>query len=1456
MPPPDEANQGGDEGNANNPTQIRVFNVGKSLKIEPFKIPENPLEIGRAWQEWLEDFEDETSYFEIVEITDRVSALKIYGGKEIKKLARNLPDTAPVVGDDEYKRLKRKLDNYFLPKKNKHHGRYTFSKQRPAEGESVVTYAARLREKSRDCEFGEQTDDRILEHLIQTVKDNDLVKRSIQKKWNLDRFLEEASQRQDINQQVKDMKEDFKISKVERRPRDFQKNGKWDGKRKPKKPPPLPRKPRDKKEERGKGCGYCGKTGAHPPGRNCPAYGKQCLKCGKYNHFASCCRVSTQIQEESKETRRGRIKKTTEAEESSSESDDDYIYLQETAQHLHRVKKIRSGPNQDTVLIRIGDIDAFVEPDSGASANVMDEYQFNALKHRSKEIKELEPSRDTLKTLQSDLIVKGEFTATLRNQNRGAQSKFLVIEGKMDSPPLLSKGTLLELGMLKIDPEGKLKEANELRVKTAKTSDDSIEALVSEYSDVFQGIGCFREKSTGKKIEVKLEMEPDAVPVAQKPRPVPYHLQKPLRDWLDQGVKEEIFEKVPDGEAITWCSPLVVQPKPKFTDVKNEELASHMIRASIDMRIPNQSMKRSRCVQSPRVEDFIYRLHDCKIFTKLDLRQGYHQLALDPSTRQVATFSTPWGNYRPQRLVFGAKSSQDVFDEAMFRIFGDIPHCLNQRDDILLGGRDQTEHNEVLETVLKRARDRGITFNREKCQFGKEEIEFFGHVFTKDGLRPSPDKVRAIKESGVPESKEAVRSFLGMAGYLDNFIKNYAAIAAPLYQLTRKETKFHWGKQEEGAFRKIQEEISSDKTMAFFDPSKPIILRTEASFNEGLSAALLQKTDRGIQPVHFISRTMTETEKRYSQTEKDALAIKWAKERLRIYLLGAPRFRIVTAHKPLVPLFNKVKAKVPPRIEKWIMEMQDVDYELVYEPGKDEADPLDFLSRHPLPETGDDRTEKIIRWNMNAEHAVVVTRIREETQKDEVMQRLAKRITKGDWEKHKRDKDLEPFQHVRQELSIAGGLIFRENRIVLPQALQKKVVKIGHSLGHLGKTKTKQMLRDKYWFPLMNQLIDTAIDQCYECQVATKGNREEPIKVTSIPNRPWDVVSIDHSGPYPDGHYNLVLIDKRTRYPVVETVSSTDFQTNKERLKHIFATYGTPRRIESDNGPPFNSKEFNEFAEQEGFQHHRVTPLHPRANGEVERFMQTLNKTEQIASLQGKNRLERRNAVQDMLTAYRSTPHPATGVAPYEALKGTSARTKLDYIEPEPQRNEKDDVIDRRDAEYKQKMKHQREGRKTRENNLLLGDYVLVKQPKKNKWSTPFEPVFYVVCSIRGSQITARRVTDGRTVCRDASQFKLANAVINTTDEPERSEEVKAPQTVPDPKILEKGTLPNIPPDPPDATANAEKPQESPSAEIIPEQETGPDQGTEQDQQENKPAMTRPRRERRQPSHLKDYVLT
>ena len=166
---------------------------------------------------------------------------------------------------------------------------------------------------------------------------------------------------------------------------------------------------------------------------------------------------SDKRQEKSKESWKEKVKKTIEADTDTS-SESDCKCFQHTARHvLNWAKKVRSGRTQDTVLITIGDLDVHIEPNSRASVNVVDEYQFRALKYRSKEIRELDPGKDTLKTLQSHLGV-----ITIQNKNWGAKSKFLVIAGKMDSPPLLSKNTLIELAMIKIDPNGTLKETNEL----------------------------------------------------------------------------------------------------------------------------------------------------------------------------------------------------------------------------------------------------------------------------------------------------------------------------------------------------------------------------------------------------------------------------------------------------------------------------------------------------------------------------------------------------------------------------------------------------------------------------------------------------------------------------------------------------------------------------------------------------------------------------------------------------------------------------------------------------------------------------------------------------------------------------------------------------------------------------------------------------------------------------------
>ena len=166
---------------------------------------------------------------------------------------------------------------------------------------------------------------------------------------------------------------------------------------------------------------------------------------------------------------------------------------------------------------------------------------------------------------------------------------------------------------------------------------------------------------------------------------------------------------------------------------------------------------------------------------------------------------------------------------------------------------------------------------------------------------------------------------------------------------------------------------------------------------------------------------MTAAEQIYSQTEKDSLAVKWAKNRFSMYLLRAQKFKIITSHKPLIPMFNKPCSKLPPRIEKWIMEMQNVDYELIYEHGKEAANPLVYLSWLPLPETDTDETEMTIKMIVINEHGVAVKNIQDATMQDKIIQDVKKRMKQNDWEQHNNRPEIKPFYLVRHELFRAKG---------------------------------------------------------------------------------------------------------------------------------------------------------------------------------------------------------------------------------------------------------------------------------------------------------------------------------------------------------------------------------------------------------------------------------------------------
>ena len=196
--------------------------------------------------------------------------------------------------------------------------------------------------------------------------------------------------------------------------------------------------------------------------------------------------------------------------------------------------------------------------------------------------------------------------------------------------------------MLKIQLDGCFAEPNDLAVSkeghSANTvkqekGEQDLKDLNTKYNHLFQGIGKIEDKTNGSEILGRFHMKPEAVPVAQKPGQVPYFLQEPLKKWLEQGVNEDIFEKVPDDETVTWCSPMVVQPKPKFEGTSSDQLEPHLIRASVDLPVQNKHMERRRISQAPIVEDFIHKLHDCTIWTKLDLWQGVPPVSVAPGIK-------------------------------------------------------------------------------------------------------------------------------------------------------------------------------------------------------------------------------------------------------------------------------------------------------------------------------------------------------------------------------------------------------------------------------------------------------------------------------------------------------------------------------------------------------------------------------------------------------------------------------------------------------------------------------------------------------------------------------------------------------------------------------------------------------------------------------------------------------
>ena len=1269
-----------------------------------FQIHGEETSAGVRWRKYIARFENLVGGMGIVDEHARKKCLLLHlAGEEVFDIVQTFTDAQKGDDtDDGYKTLKKSLTDYFEPKKSLDYETFKFRQEKQKVDESVDSFCTRLRQLGSTCEFAD-LDREIKAQVLQGCSSNRLRRRALREDIDLAGLVKLARSLELADIQAKEMETAETAN--------FVKQGKGFNATSHRSKQTAHRPSHGQKRQTGddkENCGWCGSNNRHAK-KDCPARDKSCRNCGKLGHWASVCYSNEKPRGKENHNRHHKGRRAMQVQEECTTAQ--AKELSDEEDYCFGVGKTPK------VSVKVNDKEVSFFVDTGSSVNIIDEKTAKELSLKLESTNAKIRAYGATQTLE----VAGKVTASIQFKDQCKKQETLFVVRSKPGGNLLSASTAQELGLVQF---AFACQAN----------------VPDSYPDLFEGIGKL------KNTKVKLYIDESVKPVCQPHRRIPFHLRQKVEAELKRLEDLDIIEKV-EGPT-PWVSPIVAAPKPK-----NPE----QIRICVDMRMPNQAIKRTRHIM-PTLDDILIRLNGACVFSKLDLNSGYHQLELDEESRNITTFSTHSGLRRYKRLNFGVTSAAEIFQNHIAEQLADIQNAMNTSDDILVHGRNQQEHDEALIKVLNRMREAGLTLNKDKCQFSRDTIEFYGFVFGKKGVSPDVKKVEAITAMPRPTTQKEVRSFLGMTNYLSRFIPDYADTTKPLRDLTKKSREWNWDSSEENAFQKLKSQISNPKTLAYFNEKASTLLIVDAS-PVGLGAILAQEDSQGKQSVVALaSRALTDVESRYSQTEREALAVVWAVEYFHLYVFGK-KFTVISDHKPLEGIFNRPTSKTNARIERWNLRLQSYDFVLKYKPG--DNNPADFLSRHPVTPAKVKTTHeaKVADEYVNflLDHATpkAVTRkeISTATTQDPTLQAVMQALKTGQWNLPK-DNSIDNtsfliLKTVRDELSLCdqSDAILRGSRIVIPLSLQQKVVDIAHE-SHQGLVKTKRLLREKVWFPHIDRIVEDKIKNCLACISTTTEHQREPLRMTPLPSSPWSEVSVDFSGPFSSGDYILVVVDDYSRYPEVEIVSSTSAKSTIPKLHAIFARHGVPDVVKSDNGPPFNSNDFANFASYLGFKHRKVTPLWPQANGGVERMMRTFKKVIQAAHLEGKTW---KQELFKALMNYRATPHCTTGISPAQALFNRPIRTRLPESQATP--SAADDQIRLNDNERKREMKEYADSRRSATvPDLQVGDNVIVRQPATSKVTTAYRPEPLQITARKGSMITASN--SQRTVTRNSSHFK------------------------------------------------------------------------------------------------------
>ncbi len=469
-------------------------------------------------------------------------------------------------------------------------------------------------------------------------------------------------------------------------------------------------------------------------------------------------------------------------------------------------------------------------------------------------------------------------------------------------------------------------------------------------------------------------------------------------------------------------------------------------------------------------------------------------------------------------------------------------------DDIVVYSKSLEEHLEHLKLVFEIFSKYNLSLNLQKCKFFQEKIEVLGHVLTSKGLKTIPSKVQSIALWDNPKDVNELRSFLGLASYYRKFIQNFSIIADPLFKLLKKNTKYNWSKECQEAFLNIKECLLSDPILSYPNFDKEFIIRTDAS-TKGIGAVLLQVEGDGLEhPICCISRTLSNSEKNYSVTDLEGLAVIFSLKYFQQYILTSKEtVKIITDHKPLI---GYLKKSIPTsnRHARWIEEVNKYKIELVYEKGKKNVF-ADALSRLPS------KNSKEIIQCVNAILA-------DFNPKDlDLPEGIIKYFTKN-------------YQVVDNILYYKKDDLYL--KVIYKDQDKKDIINRAHLVGHEGAEKTTNRIMQSYYWPGIWNDVRMWVKSCHKCQTCRPKPFPKDTENNSTPvEQPFTRVGLDIIGPLPitkNGNaYIITLVDYFTKWVEAKAIPNMKSEEVIKFLTEIFARHGPPEIIITDNGSSFIS---------------------------------------------------------------------------------------------------------------------------------------------------------------------------------------------------------------------------------------------------------------------------------------------